>query len=84
MPVIDHPVHRSTVRDADYRYGCFNRPPFKEVVTVEGWRGPVSWPFVMVRECRYDKSLDDNGCAGCKHAGSGEAWTAEQAARMAV
>lgn len=64
MPVIDHPVHRSTIRDADYRYGCFNRAPFKEIVT----NGVASWPFVTSMDCRYDRSLDDSACAGCKHA----------------
>lgn len=78
MPVVDHPVHISVMRDADYRYGCHNRAPFKEVVKVEGWRGEVSWPFVMARQCMYDRSLSDTACAGCKHAGSGERHAAEQ------
>lgn len=72
MPVIEHPVHQHGVRDAEHRYGCWNRAPFKEIVTVEGWQGTVSWPFRMSRECRYECSLDDHACAGCCHAGSGE------------
>lgn len=67
MPVADHPVHRSGIRDAEHRYGCWNRPPFKETVTHS--QGGASWPFVMSRDCRYDRSLDDSACAGCRHAG---------------
>lgn len=79
MPVVDHPVHQSVQRDANYRYGCFNRKPFKETVVKEiGWYDAVFWPFRMSRECRYDRSLSDSGCAGCKHAGSGERYVAEQ------
>lgn len=67
MPVADHPVHRSGIRDAEHRYSCHNRPPFKE--TVWHSQGGTSWPFVMSRNCMYDRSLDDSACAGCKHAG---------------
>lgn len=72
MPVIEHPVHQHGVRDAEHRYGCYNRAPFKEVCRSSGPRGVESWPFRMSRECRYDRSLDDRSCAGCCHAGSGE------------
>lgn len=82
MPVIDHPVHQHGVRDAEHRYGCFNRPPFRDVVTVEGWRGVVSWPNRFSRECRYDRSLSDSACAGCHRAGSGEAYVAAQEAAI--
>ena len=82
MPVIDHPVHPHGIRDAEHRYGCHNRAPFRETVTVEGKHGPVSWPFAMSRECRYDHSLDDSACAGCCHAGSGERYVAEQEQRI--
>lgn len=68
MPVADHPIHPHGIRDAEHRYGCHNRAPFKEVVT----NGVESWPFRMSRECRYDRSLDDGACAGCMHAGSGD------------
>lgn len=74
MPVIDHPVHRSTIRDADHRYGCHNRAPYRETLVVQdGWsidgtRRTVEIPFRMSRECRYDRSLDDSACSGCKHA----------------
>lgn len=49
MPVADHAIHPHGVRDAEHRYGCHNRAPFRETVTTEGWRGPVSWPFRMSR-----------------------------------
>ena len=78
MPVVDHPVHEHGVRDAEHRYGCWNRAPFKEAVTVETWRGPVSWPHRFSRECRYDRSLSDSACAGCCHAGSGEKYVQSQ------
>jgi hypothetical protein len=84
MPVVNHSVHRSSIRDAEHRYGCHNRAPFRETVTVDGWRGPVSWPFAMSRECRYDRSLDDSACAGCMHAGSGERYVAGQQANGAT
>ena len=83
MPVINHPVHQHGVRDAEHRYGCHNRPPHKDVFIVEGWRGTVWWPNRFSRECRYDRSLDDNACAGCFRAGSGERYVAEQTANGA-
>ncbi|MEN9923933.1 MAG: hypothetical protein RL268_59 [Pseudomonadota bacterium] len=79
MPVIDHPVHAHGVRDAEQRYGCHNRPAFKEIVAINSWS---YWPFRMSRECRYDRSLSDSACAGCCHAGSGERYVAEQEQRM--
>lgn len=72
MPVFDHPVHQHGVVDAEHRYHCHNRPPYRE--TVEHSQGGSSWPFRMSHECRYDRSLSDRFCQGCKHAGSGEAW----------
>ena len=84
MPVIEHPVHEHGVRDAEHRYGCHNRPPFKETVWLDHWLGQVSFPFRMSRECRYDRSLDDSACAGCRHAGSGERYVAEQTAKGAA
>ena len=72
MPVSEVEVRLGSSVDAEHRYGCFNRKPYLE--TVEHSRGGASWPFRMSRECRYDRSLSDRFCAGCKHAGSGEAW----------
>lgn len=82
MPVADHPVHQHGVRDAEHRYSCHNRPPFKEVVKHS--QGGTSWPFRMSRYCMYDASLKDNACAGCMHAGSGERHFAEQQAKGAA
>lgn len=84
MPVIEHPVHQHGVRDAEHRYGCWNRAPFKERVWLDHWRGQVAFLFRMSRECRYDRSLDDSACAGCRHAGSGERYVAEQSAKGAT
>lgn len=72
MPVAEVAVGLGSSVDAEHRYRCHNRPPYRE--TVEHSQGGVSWPFRMSRECRYDRSLSDRFCAGCKHAGSGEAW----------
>lgn len=83
MPVVDHPVHTHGVRDAEHRYGCWGRAPFKETVIAEGWRGSASWPHRFSRECRYDRSLSDSACAGCCHAGSGERYIQEQDQRGA-
>lgn len=85
MPVIEHPIHDHGVRDAEHRYGCWNRAPFKEqVVVASGWYEATVFPFRMSRECRYDRSLSDSACAGCCHAGSGEQYVAEQAAKGAA
>lgn len=83
MPVIEHPVHEHGIRNADYRYGCHNRGPYKETLVVQdGWengtRHGVIIPFRMSRACRYDRSLSDSGCAGCYHSGSGERYVEEQ------
>lgn len=72
MPVAEVEVRLGSSVGTEHRYSCFNRPPYKE--TVEHSQGGVSWPFRMSRECRYDRSLSDRFCAGCKHTGSGEAW----------
>ena len=90
MPVIEHPVHEHGIRDAEHRYGCHNRPPFEETLAVQGgWRIDgtrrlVEIPFTMSRDCRYERSLDDSACAGCRHAGSGERYVAEQQAKGAT
>ena len=81
MPVIEHQVHQHGVRDAEHRYGCHNRAPYRETCTSS--HGDT-WPFRMSRECRYDRSLDDSACAGCRHAGSGERYVTEQQAKGAA
>lgn len=59
MPVIDHPVHPSTVRGPGHRYGCWNLP--KEL------------NHRMSNRCQYDLSVTDPCCSGCMHRGEGEA-----------
>lgn len=63
MPVIDHPVHPSTVKGADHRYGCWNLP--KEL------------NHSMSNRCRYDMSVTDPNCSGCMHRGEGEEYEAQ-------
>lgn len=72
MPVAEVEVRLGSSVGPEHRYGCFNRPPYHQ--TVQHSQGGASWPFRMSRECRYDRSLSDRFCAGCKHAGSGEVW----------
>ncbi len=79
MPVEDHPVHAITKQGSDARYGCCNREPFASGhYAKDGFDGPRqrwSWvPHKMSRDCRYDMSLRDPKCDGCKHRGSGEAY----------
>ena len=82
MPVIDYPVHPHGIRDADYRYGCWNRPDkFKE--TVESTEFGVVFPFRMSHECRYDRSNTDSGCSDCKHADSGHKYVSREEAQGA-
>ena len=86
MPVLDHATHPSTVMPADYRHGCFNREAAEGYWAQDGYTSLSShkgnalrahvklvWiPHVMSRECRFDHSLTDPACEGCKHRGSGE------------
>ena len=71
MPVVEVKVRPSSSVGPEHRYHCHNRPAFKQ--TVESSHGET-WPYRMSNECRYDRSLSDRFCQGCKHAGSGEAW----------
>lgn len=83
MPVIEHATHESTIQRKDARYGCYNRT-HKDSYTVENKAFVVSEsgttiithqmkvPSVMSKECRFDMSLTDSLCQGCKHQGSGE------------
>ena len=68
MPVLDHAIHPSTQIGEGYRYGCWNLPR-----TRYGYhhRGRFVRD-VMSKECRYDMSLTDPFCKGCRWAGSGE------------
>ena len=59
------------------KYGCHNHKPFMESYYApqrfagsDGYKPmfryeAVRIPFVMSRECKYDR-LDDPQCAGCK------------------
>lgn len=73
MPVIDHATHAHTVLEDGRPYGChdkvFARSYLHANMRLVEHR--------MSKECRYDKSLSDGRCAGCKHAGSGERYAAE-------
>ena len=81
MPVDDHPIHPSTQKGADFRYGCWNRGEFTEAYSAPQRRAgangyqPTFWmeririPFRMSRGCKYDMSNDDPNCAGCSRIG---------------
>ena len=84
MAVIDHAVHDKVKIEASKPYGCHNKErlmngyhaPNRFAGTTGNepiwWIGRMKIPHVMSRECRYDMSLTDARCGGCKHRGSGE------------
>lgn len=84
MAVLDHAVHEKTAIEASRPYGCHGKDRlftgYQAPNRFAGTTGnePIWWigrkpvPHVMSRECRYDMSLTDLRCAGCKHQGSGE------------
>lgn len=86
MPVEDHDVHDKTKIGPDHRYGCHNKAGFTEAYRAphrrHGSNGfiavfeieAVRIPYTMSRECRYDMSLTDWQCEGCRHRGTGEAY----------
>lgn len=80
MPVVEVKVRPSSSVGQEHRYGCFDRPTFKQ--TVESSHGDA-WPYRMSNECRYDRSTKDSACAGCCHTGNGERYIAEQNAKGA-
>ena len=80
MPVVEVKVRPSSSVGPEHRYGCFNRPAFKQ--TVESSHGET-WPYRMSNECRYDRSLSDRFCAGCKPAGTGQQYISKQNAKGA-
>ena len=96
MAVIDHPVHEKTRFDDTNRYGCHNKErlmmgysaPDRRAGTngymPTFWMERVKIPHVMSRECRFDMSLKDPWCEGCKHRGSGEAYDARVRAAASV
>ena len=75
MPVVDVKVRPSSSVGPEHRYHCHNRPAFKQTV---GSINGEACPCRMSNECRYDRSLSDRFCAGCRHAGTGERYIAEQ------
>ena len=71
MPVIDHPVHPSTV--AGKFYGCNNRAPHKDHYFATDRLYATDGTFVdtivkvnhvMSTDCRYDQPNDPR-CMGC-------------------
>lgn len=88
MPVEEHAVHKLVRIKADKPYGCHNternftgyHAPNRAAGT-DGYK-PTWWlervriPHVMSRDCRYDMSLTDARCTGCKHQGNGEKYNA--------
>ena len=74
MPVVEVKVRPSSSVGSEHRYGCLNRPAFFRQ-TVESIHGETC-PCRMSNEFRYDRSLSDRFCAGCRHAGTGEQYIA--------
>lgn len=84
MAVIDHAVHKKVKIAADKPYGCHNREwdskgyyAPNRMAGSDGYKPmfryeAVRIPHRMSQECRYDMSLTDPRCGGCKHRGSGE------------
>lgn len=82
MPVIPHPTHPDTVQNPEAKYLCNGKPRVRHLLRVKtGYdiHGNLGMQFIKdfgSLECRYDRSLQDVKCAGCQHAGSGEAYAA--------
>lgn len=70
MPVIDHDVHPSTMKGPDFRYGCWNRKPFKK-----GYFAPHR--FMPVKDAKASfhnqafvikaKWIDHNMSSACRY-----------------
>jgi hypothetical protein len=79
MPVIDTPVHPLTVGGEIYE-ACQNKKrvagywaPDREYLPDGRWINVQRWiPNEMSKLCRYDMSLSDRKCRGCKQIGLGE------------
>ena len=77
MPVDDHPVHPSTKKGQDYRYGCWNgsrdfygyAAPDRVLNLLTGlYELKAVWiDHKLSKECRYDLFAKDPACAGCLH-----------------
>lgn len=73
MPVIDHETHELTKRTKGHVYGCHNKPrPVQDTPVQHSKAYGGSHPYRMSVECRFDMSLSDPHCTGCKWRGSGE------------
>ena len=93
MPVENHAVANSVRISSSFRYGCNNRPGYKAgYLAVDGLTlgnlghtREISMTYInnnLSKSCRYDKSLTDPACEGCKWRGSGEAY--DQKVRLAA
>lgn len=85
-PVEEHEVHEKVRISSSKPYGCQNREiidsyyapnrffgsdGYKPMIKLEA----VRINHVMSRDCRYDLSMSDERCVGCKHRGSGERYS---------
>lgn len=77
MPVEDHAVHEKVKQKEGFRYGCWNLPRPIAGFPVNSLFARSIWPYVFSTECRFDMSLKDSACEGCKHRGSGEKYAEE-------
>lgn len=86
MPVEEHAVHEKVRIKADKPYGCFDREFTETYYAPNRKMGSSGYepifffeririPHRMSRECRYDMSLKDPRCNGCKQRGSGEKYS---------
>lgn len=84
MAGIDHDVHEKTREVTGTKWGCHNRPPFKDgywspdrVYREDGtyFETKVFIKNVMSKTCRNDVSLSDRKCPECKHIGQGEIYS---------
>lgn len=74
MPADDrYVVVDSKAKPVSPYYGCYNKELPKEGDPVPGVNGTV-YPYRFSTECRYDKSLEDNRCKGCKHSQEFKDW----------
>lgn len=75
-PVEDHPIHEKTRVGSDFRYGCFNHPPFSD-----GYWAPdrvyredgtflIRQKFIKRSssdKCHFDQIMHPAYCEGCNH-----------------
>ena len=85
MPVRDHETHPSTIA-SDKGYGCKDKERKHGYWAQAGWEhsgeyglhsSHPSWVWIhnsLSQTCRYDQSLKDERCEGCRERGSGEAY----------